>query len=65
MIDRTLRPLGFMLLMLGFGLRLDTRWQALAWVLLAAGGAMAGWGVWLLGRRAASGGAFVRGEGEE
>jgi hypothetical protein len=32
-----LRPLGFGLLMLGFGLRLDTGWQHLAWILLAVG----------------------------
>jgi hypothetical protein len=34
-----LGPLGFLLVMLGFGLRLDTDWQGTAWVLLAAGAA--------------------------
>lgn len=32
-----LRPVGFGLLMLGFGLRLDTTWQQVAWLLLALG----------------------------
>ena len=36
-----LRPLGFVLLMLGFGFRLDTGWQGLAWILLVAGAACA------------------------
>jgi hypothetical protein len=36
-----LRPLGFFLLMIGFGLRLDTVWQGLAWLLLVAGAACA------------------------
>jgi hypothetical protein len=31
------RPVGFLLLMFGFGVRLDTGWQGVAWVLLAAG----------------------------
>jgi hypothetical protein len=44
------RPLGFLLLMLGFGLRLDTAWQGLAWVLLVAGAVVAGRG--LLGQSA-------------
>ena len=39
------RPVGFVLLMLGFGLRLDTPWQGLAWVLLAAGTAAAAAGL--------------------
>jgi hypothetical protein len=43
------RPLGFVLLMLGFGLRLDSDWQGLAWLLLVAG-AVAG-GAGLLGLR--------------
>jgi hypothetical protein len=32
-----LRVVGFLLLMIGFGLRLDTAWQGLAWVVLVAG----------------------------
>lgn len=32
-----LRPVGFLLLMLGFGLRLDSDWQGTAWLLLGAG----------------------------
>ena len=32
-------PLGFVLLMLGFGLRLDTEWQLLAWLFLLGGAA--------------------------
>ena len=32
-----LRPLGFLALMVGFGLRLDSGWDRLAAVLLAAG----------------------------
>jgi hypothetical protein len=52
-----LRPLGFFLTMLGFGLRLDTTWQRLGVVLLVAGGAAAAVG--LLRR----GGAFVPPEG--
>jgi hypothetical protein len=39
------RPLGFLLLMLGFGLRLDTSWQGLAWVLILAGAAVAARGL--------------------
>ena len=39
------RPVGFVLLMLGFGLRLDTPWQGLAWLLLAAGAAAAAAGL--------------------
>ena len=35
------RPLGFFLLMLGFGLRLETPWQGVAWILLVAGGVIA------------------------
>ncbi|MCW5891853.1 MAG: hypothetical protein KIT14_15120 [bacterium] len=47
-----LRPVGFLLLMLGFGLRLDSSWQGTAWLLLAAGAATAGLGLWR-GRAAA------------
>lgn len=39
------RPLGFLLLMLGFGLRLDTSWQILAWLLLAVGAAVSALGL--------------------
>src|SRR5262249_48792756 len=39
------RPVGFLLLMLGFGLRLDTPWQALGGLLIFAGGLTAGAGV--------------------
>jgi hypothetical protein len=31
--------------MLGFGLRLDTPWQAPAWLLIGAGVAVAAWGL--------------------
>ena len=31
------RPVGFFVLMVGFGLRLDSDWQRVAWLLLAAG----------------------------
>jgi hypothetical protein len=52
------RPLGFLLLMLGFGLRLDSGWQAAAGVLLLAGAVGGGAGLWAL-RREAPGDAFV------
>ena len=51
-------PVGFLLLMLGFGLRLDTSWQGLAWGSLLAGAATAGIGI-LHARRAAGSGASV------
>jgi hypothetical protein len=35
------RVAGFLLLMVGFGLRLDTGWQISAWLLLAAGAVVA------------------------
>ena len=38
-------PVGFLLLMLGFGLRLDTSWQAVAWGFLLAGAITAGVGL--------------------
>jgi hypothetical protein len=44
------RPLGFFVLMLGFGLRLDTTWQALASTLLVLGAAGAVVGLAALGR---------------
>jgi hypothetical protein len=37
-----LGPVGFLLAMLGFGLRLDTAWQGTAWLLLAAGAVAVG-----------------------
>ena len=52
------RPLGFLVLMLGFGLRLDSEWQGLAIGLLVCGAVPGGAGLWALGREAASG-AFV------
>jgi len=52
------RPLGFFLLMLGVGLRLDSEWQALAGALLIAGAVAAGAGLWALQREPVDG-AFV------
>jgi hypothetical protein len=40
-----LRPLGFLCLMVGFGLRLDSTWQLLALVVLALGGGLAAAGL--------------------
>ena len=54
-----LRPLGVVLLMLGFGLRLDTAWQGLAWVLLAVGGIAAAAGLLQLPREGDRFAAFV------
>jgi hypothetical protein len=63
--DAVWRPLGFLLLVLGLGLRLDTPFQGIAWAFIAAGAGSGGVGLWLLGRRRTSGGAFVRrGDGE-
>jgi hypothetical protein len=45
------RPVGFALLMLGFGLRLDTAWQGLAWLFLVGGAAAGAAGLWDLARR--------------
>lgn len=39
-------PLGFFVLMLGLGLRLDTAWQGLAWVLIVAGATGAALALW-------------------
>jgi hypothetical protein len=58
--DALWRPLGFFTLMIGLGLRLDTPFQGLAWVLIVVGGALGGRGLWMLYRRRA----FVPGEGE-
>jgi hypothetical protein len=49
--DRTWRPLGFLLLMIGFGLRLDTPYQAVAWLFVLAGGGAAGAGLFRLSQR--------------
>lgn len=49
--DRALRPLGFLLLMLGFGLRLDTSYQGVAWLLLVTGALATGAGLLLLAQR--------------
>lgn len=57
-----LGPVGFLLAMLGFGLRLDTDWQGTAWVLLVAGAVAAGLAV---GRHAAEPRAFVSTPGGE
>jgi hypothetical protein len=40
-----LRPLGFLVLMIGLGLRLDTGWQATAWLLMVGGAAALGLGL--------------------
>jgi hypothetical protein len=40
-----LLPLGFLLVMLGFGLRLDTGWDRLAGLLLAAGAVACAFGL--------------------
>ena len=58
-----LRPLGFLLLMGGFGLRLDTEWQRLALALLACGAVMAAAGLEALRRRPET--AFVSAPGRE
>ena len=49
--DRALRPLGFLLLMLGFGLRLDTSYQGIAWLLLLSGAFATVAGLLLLAQR--------------
>jgi hypothetical protein len=54
-----LKPLGFVLLMLGFGLRLDTCWQAPAWLFLVAGAICIGAGLYLSARRESAAAAFV------
>jgi len=56
-------PLGFLLLMLGLGLRLDTLWQGTAWILLAAGAGCWARAAWL--RRGAHAAAFVPPTGGE
>jgi len=44
--ERGLRALGFLCAMLGFGLALDSAWGALAWLLMLAGAAVGGVGLW-------------------
>lgn len=44
------RPAGFLVLMLGIGLRLDTAWQGLAGIVLLLGGAVTAVGLWGLAR---------------
>ena len=61
---RALRPLGFFVLMVGFGLRLDTTWQRVATLVLLAGAVAAGLGLWH-GREGADADAFVSGPGRE
>ncbi len=53
-----LRPLGFLLLVLGLGLRLDSTWQVSAAIVVAVGAGMAGLGL-------LAGGAFVLDDREE
>ena len=60
MTARAWRPIGFLLLMLGFGLRLDSDWQAVAWLLLAAGGIGVLRGLAAAEAPGDSGAAFVR-----
>ena len=55
----TLRPLGFLVLMLGFGLRLDSSWQGAAWVLLVVGGTLTAAGFAALAREPPDVAAFV------
>ena len=63
--DRPWLFVGFVLLVLGLGLLLDTEWQRLAWLLLLAGAAVTGRGLWLLTQRdAGSADAFVRQAGK-
>ena len=57
-----LRPLGLLLAMIGFGLRLDTDWQGTAWLLLVAGAVAVGLG---LRRSDTSPRAFVSAGGRE
>jgi hypothetical protein len=63
--DGIWRPVGFLLTMLGFGLRLDTPWQALGGLLIFGGAMAAGAGLWPLVRRRRVGAAFARSAGEE
>lgn len=60
MNERGLRALGFVLLVLGLGLLMDSPWPALGWLLVVAGAVPAGVGLWLLAARDPARGAFVR-----
>jgi hypothetical protein len=62
--DGIWRPVGFLLLMLGFGLRLDSPWQVLGGVLILAGAVTAGAGLWPLVRGRKERSAFARSAGE-
>jgi len=44
------RPLGFLLLVLGLGVRMDSSWDLLAWLLIGAGAATVAIGLWALAR---------------
>ena len=44
------RPLGFLLLVLGLGVRMDSGWDVVAWLLIGAGAATAASGLWALVR---------------
>jgi len=55
-----MRAVGFLLLMLGFGFRLDTTWQGTAGALLACGAVVTILGLVREGPRA-----FVRSDGRE
>ena len=48
--DAACRPVGFVLLMVGFGVRLDTGWDLLGWALLVPGAVIGGIGLWALCR---------------
>ena len=40
------RPLGFLLLVLGLGVKMDSGYDGLAWLLITAGAATAAVGLW-------------------
>jgi len=42
------RPLGFLLLVLGLGVKMDSEYDAFAWLLIVAGAATAAVGLWEL-----------------
>ena len=52
-----LRIVGFLVLVHGLGLRLDSSWQRVAWLLILAGGGAVAWALWRE--------AFVSGPNEE
>lgn len=49
--DALWRPVAFFALMIGLGLRLDTGWQAVAWVLILGGAVGGAVGIAGLARR--------------